>query len=749
LSSKYLGNITLEDTRWFRFNTHKADGTPITLAGTPQIEIQEEDTDAAILTISVGTDFVLDANGTGSHKVKIACTAANGFEAGKSYTASIEGTTPTVDSISVLGTQVAHFNCQFEYDLGIGTPTDLGSGADISSNAVDIFNKVGQLAIGSGGVSVVANSVTITTGTPTNGVTDTESLDGTYHQIAAAASVTDFYYEFDIGVNGLVTELLWDGYVQSNNDIAVVYGYDWVAAGWVQVGTIDGTAGTTDQEKAFIFTNNMTGTGANAGKVRIRFESSGGAATTVIATDRVLAEYTVLASELFVLHSGIAQAGSSNTVTLDAGASAIDDFYNHTKMIIKSGTGVEQERIIVDYNGTTKVATVAPPWNTVPDTTSAFDIEPGLAHAETGWATIKVGLAVIGTATATEIELDANASSVDDYYNNDLVYIDNGTGEGQVRVITDYNGTTKIATVHAAWVTALDATSEYVVQEGHPYTDIATSTVPGLAWDEALASHNTAGTTGKALKQLKEGIISIEDSVNDGAPTATSFITTLPNVSDDAKYVDNYWIDKTLVFITGKNIGIGRVISAYTESTRTVTFDEAFPNTPDNADEFIILTPHIHTKSQISASVWDEATAGHNAAGSFGKSVNDIKISTDPMTYTIANKLDVNIKAIDDSTAEATRMKQALQGTIHGKVNTIPSGVNTLLVKSLTNDTLADLNQTDLLKNRVIIFTTGVAQGQAVGITAQAAAASDPITLTTTTMVNFANIAVDDEFVIV
>jgi hypothetical protein len=55
-------------------------------------------------------------------------------------------------------------------------------------------------------------------------------------------------------------------------------------------------------------------------------------------------------------------AGSSNTITLDTGAVATDDFYNHTKIIVPVGTGIEQERVIVDYVGSTKVATVSPPW---------------------------------------------------------------------------------------------------------------------------------------------------------------------------------------------------------------------------------------------------------------------------------------------------------------------------------------------------------------------------------------------------
>lgn len=70
-----------------------------------------------------------------------------------------------------------------------------------------------------------------------------------------------------------------------------------------------------------------------------------------------------------------------------------------------------------------------------------------------------------GTATgggATTITLAASASSVDDFYNNQLIAITTGTGAGQVRYIQDYVGATKVATVSRAWATNPDATSGYI-----------------------------------------------------------------------------------------------------------------------------------------------------------------------------------------------------------------------------------------------------------------------------------------------
>jgi hypothetical protein len=73
---------------------------------------------------------------------------------------------------------------------------------------------------------------------------------------------------------------------------------------------------------------------------------------------------------------GTAQAGAASTITLDAGASAVDNFYRHQILAIDAGTGAGQSQIIDSYVGSTKVATMAASWATAPDATSHFRILP-------------------------------------------------------------------------------------------------------------------------------------------------------------------------------------------------------------------------------------------------------------------------------------------------------------------------------------------------------------------------------------
>ncbi|KAA3664181.1 MAG: hypothetical protein DWQ04_07030 [Chloroflexi bacterium] len=78
---------------------------------------------------------------------------------------------------------------------------------------------------------------------------------------------------------------------------------------------------------------------------------------------------------------------------------------------------------------------------------------------------------------ASTITLDASASAVDDEYNDMAITIVSGTGAGQTRYISDYVGSTKVATVGSAWSTQPDATSVFRIY-GTALTATGTVNVP-------------------------------------------------------------------------------------------------------------------------------------------------------------------------------------------------------------------------------------------------------------------------------
>jgi hypothetical protein len=131
-----------------------------------------------------------------------------------------------------------------------------------------------------------------------------------------------------------------------------------------------------------------------------------------------------------------------------------------------------------------------------PQSTSAADIwtfnTSNLTTPNTTGAAIKQiiqGTAVAGGANS--ITLDSNASATSNLYNYNMVHLIAGTGAGQARFISSYNGTTKVATMASAWAVNPDSTSIYVIR---PFFG-----VQNVIWDELTSNHTTIGTTGAAL----------------------------------------------------------------------------------------------------------------------------------------------------------------------------------------------------------------------------------------------------------
>jgi hypothetical protein len=108
------------------------------------------------------------------------------------------------------------------------------------------------------------------------------------------------------------------------------------------------------------------------------------------------------------------------------------------------------------------------------------------------------------SATSTTIVLGGSASSSDDVYNGASIYISGSTGGGQVRVITDYVGSTKTATV-AAWGTNPDSSDTYEILptisiSGNGTGAVAKATVSGgeiteIALTDVGSGYNVASVS--------------------------------------------------------------------------------------------------------------------------------------------------------------------------------------------------------------------------------------------------------------
>lgn len=254
-----------------------------------------------------------------------------------------------------------------------------------------------------------------------------------------------------------------------------------------------------------------------------------------------------------VLLTGTASAGGTNTITL-AGGSTTDNLYKYAIVEITGGTGAGQSRLIINYVGSTKVATVNKDWTTAPDATSIFRLiawgTPTVVHS---------GIAQAGAASS--ITLQSIASATDNIYNGQLITLFSGTGAFQSRIITAYNGTTKVATVDRAWTTNPDSTSVYEVGSVGPgYSDVfywnghavATDTVNGVPKVDLADILGTAVSTPATAGILDVNVKNIKNAATAGAagyagvdwaainaPTTTVDLsgTTIKNVDNAIAHV--------------------------------------------------------------------------------------------------------------------------------------------------------------------------------------------------------------------
>jgi hypothetical protein len=158
-----------------------------------------------------------------------------------------------------------------------------------------IEDSVDNIAIGSSGISIIAESFTLAAGSETNTYTNTQERDGQYHQLDDDGDETDGYYQFDIGATGVPSSVTFYGRLFNFNDDMKVFGYNWGSTTWEQIGTIAGKVQSTDEELTFSMYSSHVGTGANAGKVRIRFQNTG-LTSSVLYVDQLYVSYAVVAS---------------------------------------------------------------------------------------------------------------------------------------------------------------------------------------------------------------------------------------------------------------------------------------------------------------------------------------------------------------------------------------------------------------------------------------------------------------------
>lgn len=118
------------------------------------------------------------------------------------------------------------------------------------------------------------------------------------------------------------------------------------------------------------------------GKLDFEVEAAGSGTAGVAPAHSPLLRACALSENILAAPvAASAQAGgSTTTIKLAAAASAVNDFYNGCPISITGGTGNGQSGLIVDYDGTSKIATVVSATWVAPDATSQYSIGASVVY---------------------------------------------------------------------------------------------------------------------------------------------------------------------------------------------------------------------------------------------------------------------------------------------------------------------------------------------------------------------------------
>ena len=115
-------------------------------------------------------------------------------------------------------------------------------------------------------------------GTQTNTYANTYNDNNVYHIITHATNNIDWVYGFSVGAGRNATKAVFLGYLAATNPATgktiSVNAYDWEGTAWEEVKIITGQAGITDATIDITLYPRHTGTGADAGKVYLRFTAT-------------------------------------------------------------------------------------------------------------------------------------------------------------------------------------------------------------------------------------------------------------------------------------------------------------------------------------------------------------------------------------------------------------------------------------------------------------------------------------------
>lgn len=204
-----MSDYTLGDTIYHKFTTRAfATGVPTALAGSPTLEIYENDSITPIVEGALKLVLTQNLNSiNGYNLATITATTGNGFEAGKSYSLMLK--TGTVGGTSIVGEAIWEFTLNASAAFTrLGAPAGASIAADIATKMATYTQPTGFLAA-TFPTGTVANTTNITAGTMTTTTNLTTNNDKTGYalSVTGSAAMTEDYPAD--GATGTLNQLLY------------------------------------------------------------------------------------------------------------------------------------------------------------------------------------------------------------------------------------------------------------------------------------------------------------------------------------------------------------------------------------------------------------------------------------------------------------------------------------------------------------------------------------------------------------
>lgn len=277
----------------------------------------------------------------------------------------------------------------------------------------------------------------------------------------------------------------------------------------------------------------------------------------------------------------VAATVGTNTLQLEADASLSDDFYNGASITVTNADGSVETKRIIDYNAATRELTLESNWGTNVSAASSYKISDttlaqlGLGNRSTTKELLSSKVEPLtkvlakypetGTVqgvTIPDIDLGADTSIDDDFYNNWTIKITEPSGAVYTDRIVDYNGA-----AHQAVLATL------------------TTVTPGAKFE--------------LTPPLDGDVI--------GIPAADQIQF---DVANSASQIDDFYVGMPVTITDGQGKSQTRIIQDYDGATGIATLDSAWGNPPPAAGSkySIDAQSYINANNKFKIKVGNELT---------------------------------------------------------------------------------------------------------------------------------------------